>query len=310
MVLFDLIDFITPNVHISSGLFQFSVFIFLLISCVLLRKLLRHSDTILRSAQVAAQTTELTDHHNFQKGNRVVLIGLRKHSELNGCRGRLNDDFDGGRLSVELEDGRTYKINAENLILDVSSTESIKGDCAICFEQVSLVQMPCCGRDTSTTQFCFRCIEVICKMAPGFFGKCPHCRKSVTIKGRTVVVTTATGTCRMCQQGGKIIVDQNMCEACLYGSRYILRYECEGCHGIQRIPHPMWRYQHDPAEFGRDTWACHQRCGTFTRWRTVREDLALVPAQDRPASWGSSSWLELVRQVRQLDLQNTPQGGS
>ena len=41
------------------------------------------------------------------------------------------------------------------------------------------------------------------------------------------------------------------------------------CHGFQRIPHPMWRYQHGPSAFSSDTWACHIRCGSFTHWRVA-----------------------------------------
>ena len=46
----------------------------------------------------------------------------------------------------------------------------------------------------------------------------------------------------------------NLCEACLFGVQHTLRYECDGCMRLQRIPHPMWRYEAMPVEFGNVTW--------------------------------------------------------
>ena len=51
------------------------------------------------------------------------------------------------------------------------------------------------------------------------------------------------------------------------------------------IPHPMWRYQPGPAEFGHASWACHVACGDYTKWRVLPSDLPLVPLADAPESW-------------------------
>ena len=104
----------------------------------------------------------------------------------------------------------------------------------------------------------------------------------------------------------QVIVERNLCEPCLYGSLHTLRYECDGCHRTQRIPHPMWRYQADPDSYGGATWACHQRCGSYTHWRVIPADLPRVPMQDRPASWGTEAWMEQVRAARRQESVQQP----
>mmetsp|Transcript_32824 Transcript_32824/g.54018 ORF Transcript_32824/g.54018 Transcript_32824/m.54018 type:complete len:218 (+) Transcript_32824:62-715(+) len=170
--------------------------------------------------------------------------------------------------------------------------------CAICLESPDLILMPCCGREESTTRFCQPCIQVVCQMADGGYGKCPKCRHTISMVNGTVTVAEPRGQCRMCRQGGKIIVDQGLCEACLLGSRYVFNYECDRCHRTQRIPHPMWRYQETPDSFGGATWACHRGCGSYTHWRILPDDLLRVPVQERPASWGNEEWFARIREMR------------
>eukprot|EP00913_Durusdinium_trenchii_P028150 g26394.t1 len=88
-------------------------------------------------------------------------------------------------------------------------------------------------------------------------------------------ITENRGQCQMCRQM-HILVDQGMCEACNLGRRYVFRYECQRCHRLQRIPHPMWRYQATPTDFSSSTWACHQGCGDYTTWRLAPEDVGQV----------------------------------
>ena len=54
--------------------------------------------------------------------------------------------------------------------------------------------------------------------------------------------------------------DTPVCGACSLGIRHPLRYECERCHGISRIPHPMYRYQETAARYGTTPWMCHGTC--------------------------------------------------
>ncbi|CAK9074501.1 unnamed protein product [Durusdinium trenchii] len=111
-------------------------------------------------------------------------------------------------------------------------------------------------------------------------------------------ITENRGQCQMCRQM-HILVDQGMCEACNLGRRYVFRYECQRCHRLQRIPHPMWRYQATPTDFSSSTWACHQGCGDYTTWRLAPEDVGQVPDMECPESWGRrEEWLEQVRRLR------------
>lgn len=174
--------------------------------------------------------------------------------------------------------------------------------CAVCLFDVPVtdsVKMPCCDRDESTMKFCRRCIEIIC--ASGV-GRCPTCRGYIAIQDGTVSVTTFRARCAMCCNI-KEIVDDNLCDACLLGSRYPFTYECQRCHRKQVIPHPMWRYQTSPDEFGSATWACHQLCGDYTHWRIVSEDVAKVPPAECPETWDQhKQWLSRVRKQRQQEM--------
>ena len=146
--------------------------------------------------------------------------------------------------------------------------------CAICLEddvQGSPVMMPCCGRAalSSTTQFCRRCIEIICEQSRVKVGMCPRCRSYYSIaQDGSVTLADNIGRCRLCQQDRIIITTDPapLCSACVMGQRVMLRYQCEGCGRLQRIPHPMWRYQPGPALYSTDTWACHRGCMAQTHW--------------------------------------------
>ena len=110
------------------------------------------------------------------------------------------------------------------------------------------------------------------------------------------------GTCRLCMQEKDLVDERSVCDACAYGARFTLRHECSVCAHVQRIPHPMWRYQPSAEAFGNVSWACHGRCGTFTWWRVVAEDVHLVPPEDAPASWGTTdAWLAGIRRAMRGD---------
>ena len=166
--------------------------------------------------------------------------------------------------------------------------------CAVCLEdypEEACAELPCCTIPaTATTRFCRRCIEIICESAPGGVGRCPNCRSYVRVS-ETGGLETADqmGTCTMCTQLRVIVESRGpimLCDSCLLGTNHALRYECDGCGRFQRIPHPMWRYQQTPNDFGTDTWFCHVRCHAQTHWRLAMQDAALVPPADTPESWG------------------------
>jgi len=89
-----------------------------------------------------------------------------------------------------------------------------------------------------SSQYCARCIEVVCEFGPGGVGKCPNCRRFLRVNaaGR-LEVAERTGTCTTCRQSRVIVEERGphikLCDGCLLGTRHRLRYECDGCGRIQ-----------------------------------------------------------------------------
>ena len=186
--------------------------------------------------------------------------------------------------------------------------------CAICLEETSLAALPCCDNATtteSTTRFCLECLRMHCEHGGGV-ARCPRCRAWISVEDDEVVAHDGTGRCSICMQEPRVLVARGrapdggsvaICDACWLGNQIALRYQCQQCGGVQRIPHPMWRYQTEgPDAFGHTPWACHVRCGTYTRWRVVPEDVARVPHGDAPESWG----VDIVRQIRERQRRQRP----
>lgn len=165
--------------------------------------------------------------------------------------------------------------------------------------------MPCCARTDSTIAYCVPCVRIIVSRAPGGrIGQCPTCRQHVSVDAAGVIrKAERRDMCAMCRQQ-RVIVDESCCSACLSGRRLgPLRYECDRCHRVQRIAHPMYRYQPNPLAFGTDTWACHSGCGTFTHWRIVSGDANRIPPEECPESWGRrNEWLREIRIARLNDM--------
>ena len=149
-------------------------------------------------------------------------------------------------------------------------------ECCICWQDVegAPTALPCCGAAPagSTTIYCRRCLEIICEQAPGNHGRCPTCRGYYCINDQgELVVADGIDQCAVCNQPRPIAErrgDAALCGACAHGLRSPLHYECGTCHGTQRIPHPMYRYQVDgPATFGNNSWvgAVLLRCAAYCR---------------------------------------------
>ena len=88
------------------------------------------------------------------------------------------------------------------------------------------------------------------------------------------------------------------------GNSNPLLYECKQCHGAQRIPHPMYRYQPKPGEFGTKTWSCEGPCNFLTwscegpcnfltHWRIRHNQLSSIPVGDVP--WPAAAWKALAQ---------------
>lgn len=124
-------------------------------------------------------------------------------------------------------------------------------------------------------------VQIICRTGiDGRLGKCPTCSGWISLQedGSVAAATEIAGRCRMCC-GRKVLADPRsmLCGKCVLGSNFTFNYECQSCHLVQPIPHPMWIYQPSPDQFGNVTWACHRGCGTYTHWRVVPEDVARIP---------------------------------
>lgn len=180
--------------------------------------------------------------------------------------------------------------------------------CAVCLEECPSseeARLPCCEiPEGSTTRFCLRCIQIICERSAAAIGRCPNCRAFLRIDEEGELrVTEQQDICVCCCQLRVIVESRGrhmLCDACLLGSQSPLLYECEGCGRFQRIPHPMYRYQPTPGEFGNNSWACRVHCATQTRWRIKPSELDRVPIEDCPESWGlREQWLTSIRTQRQ-----------
>lgn len=186
-------------------------------------------------------------------------------------------------------------------------------ECAVCWGEFSdespVAVLPCHTSPAGATmQYCVRCIEIICETGPGGVGRCPTCRsflKKSAEQAGTFEVTGRLETCVICNQPRPIVGEfrgRPLCDSCQLGMRLPLRYECQRCGRAQKIPHPMYRHQATPETFGNNSWACHARCGDFTFWRILPEDVALVPDAEAPESWGRrDEWFTRIREQRQAE---------
>jgi len=213
--------------------------------------------------------------------------------------------------------GRSASARDDANHTDASNAAHMKHDieavsCSICFQESPCIAMPCCGREGSSTVFCRACIEIICRRTQGI-GKCPSCRAYIQIEESGLVCRAEQQDwyCICCQnkQTGTNGVQEGLCDACLLGSHYTLRYECDRCHKSQHIPHPMWRYQPSVTEFTSITWPCLQGCAEQTHWRVAVRDAHRVPDFDCPDEWGrKEEWLDKVLGNSFNKLRGDPSG--
>jgi hypothetical protein len=146
-------------------------------------------------------------------------------------------------------------------------------------------RLPCCGREGSASTVCVPCMALVCAYSPVGVGRCPLCRASVRLVEGRVEMCANQGQCVLCRQL-RVIEQRSMCAPCFKGMQHPLPYECERCHGVQRIGHPMFTYQPTPEQYGSATWSCHVRCGDYTHWRITADGLAQIPADwPVPVSW-------------------------
>ncbi|GAX10186.1 hypothetical protein FisN_3Lh381 [Fistulifera solaris] len=181
--------------------------------------------------------------------------------------------------------------------------------CAICLEEdVFFAKLPCCDKATSTVQICTSCILLLSSPTSdgtSRVGKCPRCRSWLVIKEEVITTVSAAGPCRICHQIKDHLVEEDaICDACFLGRQCPLLYECRNCHTTQRIPHPMYRYQSSPMQFGTVTWACHGLCANFTYWRILPDQVRHIPVGDFPEVW-QTDWVAVARaRLQRVDRQD------
>lgn len=151
-----------------------------------------------------------------------------------------------------------------------------KNCCVICCEEPkgSFAQMPCCQMEPN---ICPACVILLCSPTSdgsSRVGRCPRCCEWLTVSmldsSVTIEIVKTEGQCEVCNQTKSYLVESGkVCDACFLGKRRALAYECKECHGHQRIPHPMYRYQPSVDTFGDVSWACQLECQKFTNWKIL-----------------------------------------
>lgn len=163
-----------------------------------------------------------------------------------------------------------------NDTIDDTLVNISKNCCLICCEEPKggFAHMPCCqvGPD-----LCSACIVLLCSPTTDGLsrvGRCPRCCEwlivSMLDSSVTIDIVKEGGHCDVCNQKKEHLVENGkVCDACFLGKSRALVYECKECHGHQRIPHPMYRYQSSVTTFGDVSWACQLGCQKFTSWKIL-----------------------------------------
>eukprot|EP00924_Labyrinthula_sp_SR-Ha-C_P001263 maker-scaffold_7-snap-gene-19.72-mRNA-1 protein AED:0.01 eAED:0.00 QI:152/1/0.5/1/0.66/0.5/4/112/228 len=189
--------------------------------------------------------------------------------------------------------------------------------CVICFEDfgpnLEMARLPCCFTEESSMKCCMECIKILCQRGRGF-GRCPTCRKYLYFKDGTLRVASNVAKCKLCLQIRTLSTNYSIisiahgiiCNLCNLGRQLRVRYECDRCHGLSLIPHPMWTYQDSMHAFSSDTWAC-RRCRTQTKWRIFAADVVKIPPQEIPERWGLITREQIFERIRKQRERNARQ---
>lgn len=224
---------------------------------------------------------------------------------------------------VEVRDGVVVGQDINALQCAICFDEALTGE-SIALNRVKFANLPCCGRNqdgssSSVIKVCTSCILVLTSPSSSTsqrVGRCPRCFEWIKVQlpqsSEKNIVTVekidVSGPCLICNQNKDVLVENdNICDSCYLGRRQPLKYECQQCHGIQKIPHPMYRYQKSEDVFGNVTWACQGKCGRFTNWKIQPEELHRVPLGDAPKSWGTDYITLARKRVRILRQDLTSQ---
>lgn len=274
-------------------------------------------------------SSEHPQYYTTRQINSSLMTLPQELDYLNLCG--IENETDVGIQTLELGENTGNNGSSPSTSPAHATSPAFINSCAVCMEEetapddedasnrIIFAKLPCCGKAnaTSTVQICTCCIILLSSPTSdgsSRVGKCPRCRSWIVIAtpedttpAPELVITTvqAAGQCRVCNQVKDHLVEEDaVCDACFFGRRYPLLYECSACHTTQRIPHPMYRYQPSPIEFGTVTWACHGLCMNFTKWRIRPEQVRLIPVGDTPEAWGAD-FVEVARARLQQERQAT-----
>jgi hypothetical protein len=192
----------------------------------------------------------------------------------------------------------------------------------------ALACLPCCGQ-----HLCWTCVEALtipsarnAKSDNGCccgcsVGRCPCCRSWIVVETTPansdndrasenakhsvtrqrlpdIHLVSVAGKCQECCQIKQLLLDGSVCDACIVGRQCPpLAYECDCCRHVQRISHPMYRYQPVPDAFGTVGWQCGA-CNQVSRWRIRPDQLDLVLVGDAPATWNDDAMEKARRRVQ------------
>jgi hypothetical protein len=232
--------------------------------------------------------------------------------------------FESRRKDTEVRDGVLIGQDINALQCAICFDEALTGG-NVSLNRVKFANLPCCGVqpegcNVTFIKVCTSCILVLTSPSSSGshrVGRCPRCLSWIKVyipepAERNVVnveKVDVSGQCLICNQHKEFLVDNdNVCDSCFLGRRQPLRYECQQCHGVQKIPHPMYRYQKTRDQFGNATWACQGKCGRFTKWKIQPEEVHRIPLGDAPKSWGSD-YIKVARDrvlVLRQDLVSDP----
>ena len=271
---------------------------------------------------------------DLDDANDTFVINVT--NDVMSCADMVDEDLLVPRRDTEVRDGIIIGQDINALTCAICFDEALSGG-DIALNRVQFANLPCCGgrqsgSSESFIKVCTSCILVLTSPSTTGshrIGRCPRCLAWIKVQipaeaadknnaasssknnGVTVEKIDVCGQCLICNQEKDFLVENGqVCDSCFLGRRQPLKYECQQCHHYQNIPHPMYRYQETKDEFGNVTWACQGKCGRFTKWRILPEELHRIALGDAPKSWGTD-YIALARnrvKIMREDLKDTSKG--
>jgi hypothetical protein len=187
--------------------------------------------------------------------------------------------------------------------------------CFLCGDKYyikNMAMMVCCrplGTDRLSDQhhYCNYCIRSMSEL--DIVPRCPTCLKAFFYYPELEEVrrNRKVDVCSSCSRNGPILHPQlDLCESCILGMHFPLRYKCKNCNIEQQLPRPIWLSQPKFNKFSSMKWPCHGKCQKPTRWQVVVSDAHKIPPEHCPESWErKEEWIQNLK-TRQKGLRIPP----